>query len=172
MMPLAKSLRAQLAKASPQAGGAEGLLCYTAVMIRRRFLKQVSYAGGCATVLGFLLVGTVVLVQAPRRSPAVVPSPTVAYLPVEVEEIFSVQHVDAIDIAVRLRNRNAQVGIADYPVTFILEDSQGRELARRQETTYLLPGSLHYAATLNVAVSGPVRIRVVVLPEPVWQELP
>lgn len=141
-------------------------------MVSRRLLKQFSYAGGCATFLALILVGVVFTVRSPRFSPAVIPSPSVSYVPVMIEELFSVQHIDAIDVAVRLRNRNPHVGVADYPVIFIIEDTQGREITRRQEAAYLLPGSLRYVATLGVPVREAVRVRVEVPLDPPWQELP
>lgn len=142
-------------------------------MLRRRTIKQASYAGAGLLLVLVVAAGLAAWRRSPQPSAVVSPTPSSFYQPIVVEQVFSVLHHNTIDIAARLRNVNVRAGIAIYPVDFIIQDEAGREQSRRQETTYLLPGNLQYVVALNVPVSSRrPRVRLEVPPQPAWQELP
>lgn len=120
-----------------------------------------------------VIVVAAVAINRPSIQPVVTPTPASSYKPIAVEQVATVSHGSTLDVVARLRNVNVQAGVESYPVNFIISDTNGQEVARRHEVTYLLPGSLQYVVALNMPVSpGQVQVRVEVPPDPVWQELP
>lgn len=142
-------------------------------MSTARHVKQLSYAGGCLIFLAAGITVLGLLLRAPAAAPTVIPSPSVTYKPITLEQVSTVRHATSVDVAARLRNLNTTAGVASYPVAFVVTNERGEELIRREETTYLLPGSLQYAVALNIPVeAGPLQVRVDVPAQPTFQELP
>lgn len=142
-------------------------------MIRRRTVKQASYAGGCLVFLAVGITGVWLLVRAPRQATVPTPTPTVAYQAIVVEQVASVRHGGVVDVVVRLRNNNAHVGVAALPLTVVVEDANSQELSRQDTTTYVMPGSLQYVALVNLPVSaGEYTVRVELPANTAFQELP
>ncbi len=148
--------------------------------VRRLIKKSLYVAGFLVCVLGamFLIAYAVV---SPRFVKAPVVSPTPSFQAVIVEQVDVIPHVPpsgfdktTVDIVARLRNPNPAVGVATFPVTFIVKNSQGVAVARTQTTTFLLPGSLQYATAINVALEqgqlGTVEVQLP--PTPMFEPLP
>lgn len=143
------------------------------LMSSARKIKQFGYAGGCLGFVALIIIVALLLAANPSDQPIVTPSPSNTFKPIAVEQVSTVSHGGNIDIVARLRNVNVRAGVADYPVTFIVDTPQGQEMTRRQETTYILPGSLQYAVALNIPItSSQFVVRLEVPSEPTWQELP
>jgi hypothetical protein len=141
-------------------------------MLLKRVVKQSVYAAGALTCLAIILgVITAIVVPSPA-APVVTPS-AAPFEPIVVEEATVIEQTRGVDIVARLRNPNAQAGVAEYPVTFILLGPDGQEVARQQETTYLLPGSIHYVMSLGIPVVKTVsRVRVDLPRDPGFTVLP
>lgn len=93
-----------------------------------------------------------------------------AYADLVVEEVYSINHTDKVDAAVRIKNPNAEVGVARFIAEFVFVDAAGQEVGRELVPAYILPGAVQHVAALNVAVSGPVSSVTVTLPEDLeWQ---
>lgn len=143
------------------------------LMSNARKIKQFSYAGGCLGFVALIIIAALLLAANPGAGPVATPSPSSTFKPIAVEQVSTVSHGSNIDIVARLRNVNVRAGVSSYPVTFIVSDPSGQEITRRQETTYILPGSLQYAVAINIPItSTQFEVRVEVPGEPVWQELP
>jgi hypothetical protein len=130
----------------------------------RRTTKQLSYAAGYVTVLLVLIVSVVVVRRVLSDVPQVTPEPTFVFEPLVVEETHFIHHGLTVDLVARLRNPNPRAGIARLPVDFVLKDQRGEEIVRHQESTYVLPGSIHYVVAVNVATPPDVRQVSVSLP--------
>ncbi len=142
-------------------------------MIRRRAVKQASYAGGCVVFLALGVTGIWLLVSSPRQAVVVTPTPSVSYQAIVIEQVASVRHEGVVDVAVRLRNNNAHVGVAALPLAVVVEDANGQELSRQDTTTYVMPGSLQYVALVNLPVSaGEYQVRALLPAVTNFQELP
>lgn len=115
---------------------------------------------------------TSVLVARPQQ--VAQPSPTpVLYKPIVVEQVDVIRHGSTADVVARLRNPNPRAGVVEYPVTFVLFNNNNQEFHQRQETTYVLPGSVHYVVALEVPVTQPLlRVEVTVPEAPAFRELP
>lgn len=142
-------------------------------MIRRRTVKQASYAGGCVVFLALGITGIWLLVRSPRQATVPPPTPTATYQAIVVEQVVSVRHERVVDVVVRLRNNNAHVGVAALPLTVVVEDGNAQELSRQDTTTYVMPGSLQYVTLFNLSVSaGEYQVRVELPANTAFQELP
>ena len=86
-----------------------------------------------------------------------------------IESVDAIVHEGTVDIVARIRNPNPRAGVPDYIVTFVLLDSEGKEIETISENTYLLPGSLKYLAVLDIKISGNLdRVRVDQPVEPIF----
>ncbi len=93
--------------------------------------------------------------------------------PIIVERVDTVVHADTVDIAARVRNPNPGAGIPDYTVTFVLLDSNGKEIESVVSRTYILPGSLNYIAAIGIPLSTQLgSIKVNLSPNPTFVSLP
>lgn len=149
-------------------------------------MKKTFYAavffGGLTLVLFVVFFSSAAIVQVSRRESAE-PSPSVAqYAVIELQNVSVIPHQavssfvnQTVDIVATLRNPNPRAGIKEYALTFVLYDASGEELARRVESTYVLPGSLQYTIALDVEFSPSARlgrVEVIQPSDPVFMRLP
>lgn len=139
-----------------------------------RLRKQFVY--GTFYVL-LLAVGLYILISPwlPRTASRAIPtpSPTVTIQPIVVEQVNTVSHGNSVDVAVRLKNPNPRLGVAQYPVTIVLKDQQGFSVGSGTETTYLLPGVVQYVAAVSVPTSAAFsQVAVEVPPSPQFIAVP
>jgi hypothetical protein len=150
-------------------------------MVSRRVFKQASVVAAGLILLFAVLTGLFFLVVHPRSSSVATPSPSPSFAPITVEKVYVIPHAPAtpidpstVDIVAQVRNSNPTVGVAQYPVTFIVHDKSGNVVATDQETTYMLPSSLRYIAAFNVTAGrGSLGNVEVQLPQaPVYTAVP
>lgn len=123
-----------------------------------RQLKQALYAGTVFSILWVIIGGSMVLLLPNKviQGPAV---PQEQYLPVEIESVVVIPHTAdgeeqtaTADVVAQLRNPNPRAGVAEYKVEFVLFNRDGAVITRIPQTTYLLPGAVHYVAVLDVGI--------------------
>lgn len=133
----------------------------------RRTVKKVLYA---ALFLGVMFFVIFLFVLPYFYQDDLVPPPPVRES-IVVESVDAIVHEGTVDIVARLRNPNPRAGVPNYTVTFVLLDSEGKEIETITEETYLLPGSLKYLAVLDITISGDLdRVRVDQPTDPVFVE--
>lgn len=124
-------------------------------------------------VVSLAVLGLILLLNDPAPAPVATPTPVVATRQIEVEQVDVVRHPSSVDIVARLRNPNALAGVKEYPLTFVLLNSEQDEIVRQPVTTYLLPGSLQYVVAVGIPVGEVVTsVRVDIPPTPTFIELP
>jgi hypothetical protein len=139
----------------------------------RRSLKKAAYASGFLASAGFLLVLLVLLIGGLPQGRAPEPTPPPTFDAIEVEDVSVIHHAGRVDAVARLRNPNPRAGVPVFPVTFVILDAEGKEIASRRETTYVLPGSVQYIMALNIEVSDRVeRARLDVPANPQFVAVP
>lgn len=129
-----------------------------------RVVKKIIYAVGAVGVIGLLgfiaagLSGT----QAP---PTPLPSPTVSFRPIEVEDVVVLSQAQdssasfrSYDLVATLKNPNLRAGVDSYNLQFTLYDAAGSVIATPEVSTYLLPGARQYAAAVDVRVPANRRV--------------
>lgn len=123
----------------------------------RRLRKQITYAV-IYGIFWLVVVGVpVMLMSQPQGSrPAPPAAPTAAPQPITVQSVDVIHHERSVDVVARLNNPNAHMGVVHYPVSFILLDSTGTEIARAPIASHVLPGSVQYISALNIPVESPV----------------
>ncbi|MEX2054705.1 MAG: hypothetical protein WD972_00850 [Candidatus Andersenbacteria bacterium] len=142
-------------------------------MSTQRVVKKTVYAGGFAVVIVAAVLGLAAIVRTPAPVPLATPTPVVATRPIVVEQVDVVRHQSSVDIVARLRNPNALAGVKEYPITFVLLNSEQQEIVQHPVTTYLLPGSLQYVVAIGIPVGEVVtEVRVDIPPTPNFTELP
>lgn len=134
-------------------------------MHTRRLVKQILYAGTFLGAVSIFVVGLIIVIKGPSVPEITLSSDPQSFAPINLLDVSFVAHAATVDVVARLHNPNPRAGVEEYPVTFVLFDAAGGELARRTEITYLLPGSLQYVVALSVPVAGLVNSIEAQLPE-------
>ncbi len=128
-------------------------------MSMHRAIKKTVYAIGFFAFLG--LVGYAVISPFFARQ-RVVQAPDVVqetYLPITVENVVVVPHIEnpgpkgkTIDVVARVKNQNVRAGTASYPVRFVVKSPSGDVISTAQQDVYVLPGGLQYLAALDILI--------------------
>ena len=74
------------------------------------------------------------------------------------------------DIYGEVKNPNEDFGSKDFQYSFTIKDAQGKEIAKKSGTSFILPGELKYIVENNIESSSvPAKIELSVS-DPVWIE--
>ena len=125
-----------------------------------RATKKIIYAGlFLGLVVGFISFFVIPSLNLFDRRQELVPTrPTD---PVVVEKVDTIPHDGSLDVVTRIRNPNPRAGVPSYPVTFIVVDEAGNEIKRVSRETYLLPGTVHFVAALDLSIDRKAaRVRI------------
>ena len=142
-------------------------------MHTRRVVKRSLYALGYILILLVLGVALNLIIQGPPTPEITLTATPPSFDEVVVEDVSIIRHENAIDLIARLRNPNPRAGVDEYPVSFVLLDASGREIATETAVTYLLPGSIQYAVLLTIPTPRPVaEVRVETPDDPNFLVLP
>lgn len=130
------------------------------VAMIQRIQKQITYgigwlvvAVGVISLISFLSTGS-------SRQQARLATPTPSLTPIILEGTDVIRHEvkegenKTIDLVTRLRNPNPSAGIAEYEVTYVLQDVDGQEITTRREKTYILPSSAQHVIALNISLGS------------------
>ncbi len=150
------------------------------LMSLHRTLKKAYYAAAGA---GFLALAVVIAayISVPEAPPEV--TPTVAeFLPIEVQSTAVIPQAPigarterSVDVVTRLRNPNLRAGVGNYRLKFTLLDTSGEQITSVTDSTYVLPGTIQYAAVLDIRFPADRRlgrVEVVPLEDPTFIRLP
>jgi hypothetical protein len=144
------------------------------MIVSQRLVKKTMYA-----VLGVVVFGAGVLVlqwgvqSSISRQPQPTPEPVVEFLPVEVGNVTIIPHAvqpaegtRSVDIVASVRNPNLRAGVPQYPLAFVLYDTNGQIIHSVEDPMYLLPGMQQYAVVLGIQFSADRRLGRVEVVQP------
>jgi len=152
--------------------------CRMAITTRRR--KQIVYGLGYLVATILVVWGISAALGPEGPPPQASASPTPQFLPIQVEEVSTIEHAPVpptlsrtVDVVVRLRNPNLRAGVPDYPLTIVLRGPENQTLDKLTASTYLLPGAVSYVVQIGAPVAESIsRVEVELPPNPTFVAIP